>query len=188
MRKFFVSLAVFASPFIIRAQSITPRVINSTGGSFKVFDNRGRDNSFFLDWSVGEMTLVNTMRTAGDKKFLYIITNGFLQPEFGPDEGNEDHLDKTIFLTSSDIKVFPNPAVDYVDVNFLLADAGNAKLTLYNSMGQQVYAKEISINGKTRIEHIPMNGFTQGSYMLYIQVIMPGNKTRQGSFKIVKTN
>src|SRR4051812_36203780 len=102
MRKLILSLVAVFFFFSSWCQSITPTVINSTGDSFKVFGMQSKDNSFYLDWSVGEMTLVNTMRSAQDKKLYVIITNGFLQPDYGPDQGNEDH--KTNYFTSSEIK------------------------------------------------------------------------------------
>jgi len=182
MGKFVLSFAVIICfSFLASAQSITPFVINSTGGKGNV---PGYSNGYYLDWSVGEMTLVNTMRN-GSGNNLVIITNGLLQPDYGPDHGNEDH--KTL-LTSSEIKVYPNPAVEYIDVRFLLNETGDVRMILYNSMGQQVFSKEFNLNTKTRTEHIQVGKLTQGSYVLFVEVKSPANIVKQGSFTIIKVN
>lgn len=187
MRKSILSFAAFFL-FIsfLHSQSITPYINNSIGGSFKV-DYK----NFYVDWNVGEMTLVNTMTSSGYYG-LYVLTNGLLQPEdkFSKDgDHGDDGEDKNINFTTGDIKVFPNPAVNYVEVDFFINETGKVRLSLFNTMGEQVYTKEIFISGKGRTERIPMGGYTQGAYMLYIQMdTTAGNTKKQGVFKIVKTN
>lgn len=190
MRKSILSFAAFFL-FIsfLHSQSITPYINNSIGGSFKV-DHK----DFYVDWNVGEMTLVNTMTSSGYYG-LYVLTNGLLQPEsdngkHGGDGDDDKYItDTKLNFTTSDIKVFPNPAVNYVEVDFFINETGKVRLSLFNTMGEQVYTKEIFISGKSRTERIPMGGYTQGAYMLYIQMeTTAGNTKKQGVFKIVKTN
>ena len=194
MRRSILSiLAVFCFLTLLHSQSITPYTINSTGGSFKPDEStdgafKSDDKKIFLDWSVGEMTLVNTLRGPGFVK-IYILTNGLLQPTMKKEgEGEEDKNDKKIEFTTGDIKVFPNPANSYVQVNFLMKETGKIRLTLFNTMGQQVYTKEVNNYGHHTIERISMSGYTQGTYLLFIEMGPPGIRMKRWSYKIVKAN
>ena len=51
------------------AQTLPQQVINTTGGTYQ-------QGHFSVDWSVGELAVVNTMQS-GD--FMVNLTNGFMQ-------------------------------------------------------------------------------------------------------------
>jgi hypothetical protein len=184
--------AVFLISVFPRAQSVTPYIINATGGSY-TFSR----HDISVDWNIGEMTLVNSLLVSLPKKEkIVVLTNGLLQPakaggngddsEDG-DEGGGD--DKNVFFTTADIKVFPNPTTNYVDVQFLLNEGGRVRLSLFSAMGAQLYAKEIEVAGHGRIERIPVNTYPTGSYMLNVQLESPdGSLKKQGSYKIIKIN
>ncbi len=69
-----VLTAVMAAAYVSAAgqakPSIEPDVINVAGGTFK-------KGYYSLDFSIGEATLINTMKSPGNNFFL---TNGFFQP------------------------------------------------------------------------------------------------------------
>ena len=182
MRKHLVSTAVllFLS-LLVSAQSITPSVINAAGTTFKV-----PGENFHLDWSIAEMTLVNTMKVPAPKHGYYVITNGYLQPD-NKEEGDDKAKTSDAFFTATDIKLHPNPTVNNVEVSFFTSVNGKANLLLFNSMGQQVYSKSITVYNKGTTERISMGSYTQGTYMLYIVMKDANNvTTKQGSFMIVK--
>ena len=183
MRKAQLSLVLIVFFSLARAQSITPTVINSSGGS-AVIDVQ--NHPFHLDWNVGEMTLVNTMRTTGKK--ILIITNGFLQPEYSGDHGEERQQVNPDLFTRSEITVYPNPTSDYVDVNLVFEKTGTVRLSLFNIMGEKLFTREFPVNTKTRTEHIPVDKYSQGTYLLNVQLVSEGKIIKQGSYKIVKTN
>ena len=54
---------------VAEAQSLTPQVFNTTGGTYK-------KGYYALDWSIGEVPLVEQYKPSGE---TYIITNGYLQ-------------------------------------------------------------------------------------------------------------
>ena len=66
-----------------------------------------------MDWSIGELALVNQMDAPGDK---FRLTNGFLQPY----SIHGYHKEKS-FFEKSDIKVYPNPTKDMVEIDFMTA-------------------------------------------------------------------
>jgi Secretion system C-terminal sorting domain len=168
------------------SQSITPGIINSTGKSAVI---QVLNQPFHLDWNVGEMTLVNTMyHIPASQNEILIISNGFLQPDFGPDDGEEDLHKQTNILTSAEIKVYPNPAIREVEVSFSMIETGTVRLVLYDAMGRQVFIKQVPFNAKLRMERIPVAGLTQGTYMLHVQFSRQDQMISQGTFKIVKSN
>jgi hypothetical protein len=172
------------------AQSIGPQVINSAGGSFNM-----PANNFNLDWSVGEMTLVNTMQGA-NATGIYVVTNGFLQPtKYGAVKGGKEDTKelivdaKPLSFGANDVRVFPNPTINHVDVSFMFSQAGNVRLSLYNQMGQQLYVKDFTSYGFKSVWHVPMAGYVQGTYLLYVEWhATDGKSSRTDSYKIVKTN
>src|SRR5687768_2397473 len=88
---------------ICYAQSISSSVINASGGTSK--------NGYYqFEWSIGEMALVNQMQS-GDQ---LIVSNGFLQPYI--------LFPGTVYGTgqfaAGEIRIFPNPASRYVEINF----------------------------------------------------------------------
>ena len=87
-----------------------------------------------------------------------------------------------------ELTAFPNPAVNYVEVNVLVPEAGNVRFSLYNQVGQQVYSGE----GRCRFEKNRTHSHEQtdaGTYLLFVECISAdGTSVRTGSFKIVKTN
>src|SRR5512138_1693663 len=83
-------------------QSINTSVLNATGGTAK--------NGYYqFEWSVGELALVDEMQSS-DK---LIVTNGFLQPYLVSPGTN----DQGFLFAVDEIKIFPNPASRYVEVN-----------------------------------------------------------------------
>jgi len=186
MRKFFF-IAAIAMLFCLHAasQSITPSVLNSTGGTAKVNDK------FYLDWSFGEMTLVNTMLATGPRG-LIIVTNGSLQPDKDDAEGDEDapipYVLKPLATPAISARVYPNPASNYIVIEFPQKESGKIRLTLFDAMGQMVYDKEITTYGEHTKEIISMAAYPQGTFLLRVRTGPPGLRMKENMFKIFKAN
>jgi hypothetical protein len=158
---------------LLHAQSVSPMVLNVTGGSRSF----GYTN---IDWSVGEMPLVNTYTNQ-----VVVITNGFLQPfTEKPGEINNNNI-----FTPDEIRVFPNPATSYVEINFLTQQKGNMSFKLYNGTGQLVFQKTYYHHGLGHIERIDMLRLTASEYFLQV-VLDPetGSVGKKGGYKIIKLN
>ena len=181
-------MAAFLLYYAASSQSITPFILNSSGGTAKA-----EEKKVHLDWSVGEMTLVNTMQSGGVKKFI-IITNGFLQPPKDDGEGDEDenidYFYKYVRPETSlpQLKVFPNPATNYLTIDIAMQERAKVKLTLYNSMGELVYQKEITGYSKLTRETISMAAYMQGTYLLRVTIAAPGARAKEFTYKIFKAN
>ncbi len=154
------------------SQSISPQVVNSTGGSYSL----GYAN---VSWSVGEMALVNTFEHPPQ----FVITNGFLQPFVDKPVG----INTTAAFSAEEIKIFPNPATTHVEINFITIQKGQVGLHLYNAAGQKVYEKDFYLLGFGRIEKIDMQRWAAQAFYLHI-VFKPetGSGDKQGSYKIIK--
>ena len=163
-----LSLAV---SYAVRAQTVTPGVLNTSGGTHSF----GYTN---IDWSIGEMPLVNTGGTQ-----VVVVTNGFLQPFT---EKPADANNSSVF-TPDEIRIFPNPTTSYVEINFLTRQKGNMSFRLYNAMGQLLLEKSFYSHGLGRIERIDMQRLPSTEY--FIQIVLdpePGSIGKKGGFKIIK--
>ena len=167
----FLSIYFLIDAGMVAAQSIRPMVINAAGGS----KNMGYTT---IDWSVGEMPLVNTMSNS-----VVVITNGFLQP-FTENPAETD--DGGIF-TPDEIRVFPNPATNYIEINFLTQQKGTKHYKLFNGIGQLILQKQFTSYGLGRIERIEMQNMPATEYFLQI-LLEPdaGSVAKKGGYKIIK--
>ena len=102
--------------------SVTPHVINATGGTYTA-------NHYVLDWSIGELTLVNQMESSQPK---FIVSNGFLQP-FTQTPGLFNN--ETAF-GNDEIIILPNPTQNIVEINFRTKQKGNTSNELYDVLGR----------------------------------------------------
>ena len=154
------------------AQSITPQVINTTGGTFK-------QGYYALDWSIGEVPLVDAYKPSGES---YIVTNGFLQsftesPKspviprgFGRDE----------------IVILPNPTAGRLEVNFLMQEKGLIELTLFDAVGGRLLSRRVQLYGYGKYERFDLTGLAGSTYFLLIEFIGSTGLNKKGSYKITK--
>ena len=152
---------------------ITPDVINVTGGTFK-------NGYYSLDFSVGEATLVNTMK---DQSSNFYITNGFLQPYlyglFDPRPDNH--------FSEDEVRILPNPTSGISEVNILAKQQGKVRIYLYDRLGKLLYTRENQSYGYGWVERIDLTGQPNGMYMFKVELTPnDGSTPRKGSFKIIK--
>lgn len=158
----------------INAQRIDPQVINASGGSY-------RQGYYSVDWSVGELALVNRMLSSDGS---VVFTNGFLQPFTESFLTNIDHQ-----FSRDEIFLFPNPVRDFLEVDIRTRQQGYVTLTLYDAAGKLVLRKETISYGVGLIEKINMSALPGATYTLYILLKpTPGSTGKTGTYKIVKNS
>ena len=166
---------IIVSLFLLHtnAQNIAPSVINSSGGSFQ-------SGYYQLEWSIGELALIGEMTSSNNS---YVITNGFIQPFTQyPEKNNSNNI-----FGNDEIKVFPNPATTYVEINFLTKQKGRITLNFYDGSGRKVYTVSDSYYGDGLIKRIPVSQLPNEVYMLHIDLDPnPGSVAKKGIFKIIK--
>ena len=158
------------------AQTIAPQTVNATGGSH-------RKGNLRLDWSVGEMALVNTLSSPDSG---HIITNGVIQPNIA---GAQTSTMRNVSFVKNEILILPNPVQNILQVNIDTKQQGQSILRLYDEVGSLRYQKLVTTNSSGQIEKIDMTGYLRGTYMLYVEFIPSnGSKNKHGFYKIIKAD
>jgi len=173
MKRTFTLAIVFFSLFRCSAQSIAPSVLNTGGGSFQ-------SGYYQFEWSIGELALVGEM--SGSNNSL-VITNGFIQPFIQyPATNNTNNI-----FGNDEIKVFPNPASSYVEINFFTKQKGRITLSFYDGLGKKIFTVTDWYYGVGLIKRIPVSQLPNEVYMLHVDLDpYPGYSSKKGIYKIVK--
>jgi hypothetical protein len=170
----FILLGMLLSNYAA-AQSIGPQTVNSTGGSH-------RKGNLRLDWSVGEMALVNTLSSPDSG---HIITNGVIQPNIA---GTQARIQRNISFVKNEVLILPNPVQSILQVSINTGQQGQSILRLYDEIGNLRYSKVVTTSRDGQVEKIDMTGYLRGSYMLFVEFIANGSKNKQGFYKIIKAD
>lgn len=171
----FILLGMLLSNYAA-AQSIAPQAVNSTGGSH-------RKGNLRLDWSVGEMALVNTLSSPDSGT---IITNGVIQPDIA---AAKTTTRRNVSFEQNEILILPNPVQNVLRVSINTGQQGQSILRLYDEMGKLRFSKLVTTNRYGQIEKIDMAGYLRGSYMLYVEFIsVNSSKNKKGFYKIIKAD
>ena len=156
------------------AQADMQQVINTTGGT-------SESGAFSLDWSIGELALVNEMDAPNDK---FRLTNGFLQPY----SIHGYHKEKS-FFERSDIKVYPNPTKDMVEIDFMTSQKGKISVTIVNDAGRTVFKEELAYNGLGQLYRVHLKNFPAAVYTFYVYLDpLEGQVRKSGAFRVMKIN
>ena len=142
-----------------RAQSVTPSVVNASGGYFTAGGTQ-------LSYSLGEVAIQTF--TANSK----ILTQGVLQPE-AINTGIKNQI-----IPQSSISIYPNPFSSKVWVK-IDPPIENGRVIIYSMNGDKVYENNFDPDG------FELSVLKPGIYMLF--VMYKGNE-QVSTFKIVKTN
>ena len=173
MKKTITLVIVFFSLLNCSAQSIAPSVFNSAGGSFQ-------SGYYQFEWSIGELALVGEMNSSNN---YLVITNGFIQPFIQyPATVNTNNI-----FGTDEIKIFPNPASSYVEINFLTKQRGRITLSFYDGSGRKILSVTDSYYGVGLIRRIPVSQLPNEVYMLHVALDpYPGYSSKKGVYKIIK--
>ena len=173
MKKTITLVIVFFCLFNCNSQSIAPSVINTSGGTFQ-------SGYYQLEWSIGELALVEQMTSSNNS---LVITNGFIQPFIQ----YPATINRNIIFGNDEIKIFPNPASSYVEINFLGKQKGRITLSFYDGSGRKILTVADSYYGVGLIKRIPVSHLPNEVYMLHVDLDpYPGYSSKKGVYKIVK--
>jgi len=155
----------------LSAQSSPQSVLNASSASYK-------SNRYQVEWSVGELAVVESMRSANGH---LIITNGFLQPH------TPVAADRNPQFNNDEIRVLPNPTYDIVEINLLTAQQGAVTMEIYDVTGKVLVQRKAVSAGLGHLERISLAPHAAGTYFLRIQLTPEeGFNRKTGSYKIVK--
>ncbi len=153
------------------AQLIYPSTINVTG-------QFGTSRDFQVEISIGESTSITTLT-----KGSLALTSGVLQTSVAV----QPAISATAPL-SDEIKLYPNPARDFVSINFLSRTAGRVQYQLYSQSGQLLHSKQFIYFGITTTEQLNVRALTPGTYFLSVQQYNAATNEviKKGVFPIIK--
>ncbi len=168
MRKHILTLLlVFFLSFAALGQIGSPFTLNAGGGWAHI-------GSAYVDWSVGEMTMVKTFRNSNG-----ILTQGVLQPlRLVGSAVNDPALSKQLH-------VFPNPASTIVFVRYQSAGAGTLSYRLMDVVGKVIRTATENVGAGTATTSIDVSGLACATYMLEVSV-SAGEGTKRNIYKIQK--
>lgn len=169
LRLLIFTVGIFFSAFSY-SQSVTPAILNASGGTqFFTF--------YRFEWSFGEMLAIETMPATN-----ITVTNGVLQPG----TNNPATVNNNTAWGKDEIKILPNPAQNWIEVDFLSKQQGNVTMTLLDESGKQITRKQFMYYGTGRIEKWNVASYPGGAYFLDI-LLDPINTsvTKRSAFKVV---
>lgn len=146
---------VIASVFLLQSllitndifgQSISQEVIATAGDFFTTSDAS-------LSWTLGEPVI----ETAGSGNV--ILTQGFHQTEIMITAIKEP------LRVAYDLKVFPNPAVDIVNIDLTLAGDEIITVQLYNMNGERLINKKF----QQRLFQLDLSSLASANYLLSLR-------------------
>ena len=168
--KLLALIALFFVGQVTCAQSTGSSVINVAGNSFS-------QSHLVVDWSVGEMALINTATSTNNQ---FIITNGLLQPELPV--ANNSH-----YFSADEVKILPNYGDGRIQVQFFTRQMGTLKMQVFDASGKLLLVSKAVSNGFGSVEKFNLTSFAAGTYFLKID-LQPslGSVGKSGSYKIVR--
>jgi hypothetical protein len=83
---------------------------------------------------------------------------------------------------ADNIKIYPNPAPDYIHILLQNPTASQLRIQLFNSLGQVLRKQQISLSGRDETIDIPVASLPRGIYWLQVS----DNKTLKLVKKMVK--
>lgn len=137
------------------AQSATPTVTNAGGGSYNDPNSYVR----YFEWSIGELTLINTVASADSSVVVY---QGVLQP-------CTDKPGFTAFAADflpGDFKIMPNPNTGKFEINFFVRESGQMDLELVDMLGRIYQRRSFRYYGCCRIEQFDISNLPAGIYLV----------------------
>lgn len=169
-----LSILFFLNTNACLAQLASPGTVNVSGES-------AAKGNYRFEWSLGESVAITTMSNSN-----LLVTNGFLQ--FNVQNQPAANLVKS-FLPD-EIRVYPNPVKDILEINIRLANEGPLKIELLDAHGNELMPGLLNYTGMGAIEKWNISLFPAGQYFLYIlqKDAVTGKLMKSGAFKILKVN
>ena len=87
----------------------------------------------------------------------------------------------------SEVRLFPNPAISYVEVNLFTRQKGKLFIHLYNAVGQRLITRELYCHGVDMLEKISVQHLAQGLYSVQIELVAEaGYESKKSNYKFLK--
>ena len=152
-------------------QAITPAVVNTTGNSYA-------NNGLLLDWSVGELALVNTMDLQTHR---LVLTNGFIQSE------RVSKHQELQFFGADEITILPNPTFGKFEVKMETKQQGRVSIDVFDVNGKRILTRRTANFASPLVEKFDLTSQSSGTYLVQVALTaLPGFSGKTGLFRLVK--
>ncbi len=143
-------------------------------GTSTFIEDNSPDKPAFMLWAIEESPTskrnviwgIHSQFSEGTDDYYFILKNSLLwvlKKETIKYTGtNKIHF-------NASLNVYPNPAIDYVNVNFYNNSNGLVKISLYEITGRKVMETYKNMTAGNIHEIINLKGIESGMYMIYIQ-------------------
>ena len=163
--------------------SVTPGTLNMGGGTASLTPY------FFVDWSMGESTIVETFygrnaTSTSNVGLEWNVTSGILQPY---DNTNIifNYLIPT--WTNQEIRLFPIPTHNIVFIDFRSITTGKITIQLLGRDGKTIGTKEFNHTNGNSTRQWNLSNQPSGIYFFRIILVSDkGDILKQGAFKAEK--
>ena len=135
--------------FVGNAQSISPKIVASVGKTQQGL-------SMQIDWTLGEIAITAIQNPS------VMVTQGFHQPAYLITSIN------TLPTALGQIKVFPNPTSDWIEMNLKFQKIRTVQIKLVDVRGRLIWSK--TQNGLQFLEQVNMHNFPNGNYFLSFSI------------------
>lgn len=171
-------LICFYNPSNVFSQTVSPFIINVTGGNYV---NRGSftQENFSLVWSVGEAAIIETFTTTNG---AVILTQGVLQ------HFTEFDLQTSPILkwTKEEVKMYPIPVNNTLQIDVFSRDTGIVNMQLYDVLGRTLKISQFLYNTLPIHELFDFSAYPSGNYLLKLSLFSKGALKKNMVFKIIK--
>jgi hypothetical protein len=164
MKKTIYLLLVIAV-FQVKAQSVSPFVIASTGGYFS-------NVNFSVSSTFGELTMVETFHN-GD-----YLTQGFQQP-WPFTVGIENPVPG-----ANETNVYPNPSGGNFTFSYNFSSSGTIAFRLFDMLGRSIDNSAVDFDKGFNMKEFNYTGLAQGIYFLESDVLLSNGKSIKNVTKI----
>lgn len=160
----------------VSMSSFSQNTLNVTGNSAQI-------NGMTFEYSIGEMTIIST-----DKVSNLIVTQGLLQPYSLGSEATEETTSNHFSDLTNQIKVYPNPTENILNVETFESIEGDFSYQLFDAAGKVVLSNSGTQKLGDNKFSLSLQAFASGNYYLMIQKPSQNGKQETYSFKIQKRN
>ena len=185
---FIIAITYLVMPAGLFAQTNAAKSVLGTynlgGGTSKISQN------FIVDWSIGESTIIETFFGRNTQENLLLtsksfVTSGVLQPT----DWFHIPILRAETLRLDEVRVYPVPAKNFVNLDFRSGDIGYFYVTLYDNSGKIIETKEMVKSEKPLSQNWNISKLASGIY--YFKVLVRPNSykiEKSGVFKFQKIN
>jgi len=151
--------------FQVKAQSVSPYVIASTGGWFT-------SSNFSVSSTFGELTMVETFHN-GD-----YLTQGFQQP-WPLVTGIENPIPGT-----NEVNLYPNPSNGNFTFSYNFPSGGTIAFRLFDMLGRSIDNSATNFDKGFNMKDFNYSSLAQGIYFLESDVVLSNGKAIKNVLKI----